>query len=52
MTVTDINTEEACQVSVSQAMQHMRPDKESEVLSVEETFSNQTVREVCGDTLH
>lgn len=42
MTVTDVNSEEACQIAVSQAMKHMRPDRDPEALTVEETFANET----------
>ncbi len=44
MTVADINTEEACQVAVSQAMKHLRPDNESELLNVEDTFPEAAAR--------
>lgn len=39
MTVTDVNSEEACQIAVSQAMKHMRPDAEPEKLTVEDNFA-------------
>ena len=45
MTVADINTEEACQIAVAQAMKHLRPDNESEILNAEDTFP-QAAREV------
>ena len=48
MTVSDVNTEGACEVAVSQAMKHMRPDSESELLNVEDTFPAQASREVCS----
>ena len=48
MTVADINTEEACQIAVSQAMKHMRPDSETEILNAEDTFPSQATREVRG----
>jgi len=41
MTVADVNSEEACQISVSQAMKHMRPDSEPEKLTVEDTFASE-----------
>ena len=44
MTVADINTEEACQVAVSQAMKHMRPDNEPELLNAEDTFPEAAAR--------
>lgn len=44
MTVSDINSEEMCQVSVSQAMKHMRPDKESEILNVEDVFPSEATQ--------
>jgi len=48
MTVADINTEEACQIAVSQAMKHMPPDTESEVLNVEQHFAEEASQsEVC-----
>lgn len=46
MTLSDINTEEACQISVAQGMKHMRPDSKPEILNVEDTFP-QAAREVC-----
>ena len=51
MTVTDINTEEACQVAVSQAMKHMRPDEVTESLNVEETMPR-TISEVSSLVLY
>ncbi len=48
MTVSDINSEEACQIAVSQAMKHMRPDNESEMLNVEQHFAEEASQsEVC-----
>lgn len=44
MTVADINTEEACQIAVSQAMKHMRPDAEAEILNAEDTFPEAAAR--------
>lgn len=51
MTVSDVNTEGACEIAVSQAMKHMRPDSESELLNVEDTFPAQASREVCNEGL-
>lgn len=48
MTISSVNSEEACQISVSQAMKHLKPDNESEMLSAEDTFpSEATTAEVC-----
>ena len=44
MTVGTTNSEEMCQIAVSQAMKHMRPDQESELLSVEETFPTEATQ--------
>ena len=46
MTVADINTEEACQISVSQAMKHLRPDNKTEILNAEDTFGGATRSDV------
>jgi hypothetical protein len=46
MTVAEINSEEACQVAVSQAMKHLRPDNESEILNSEDTFPQATRADV------
>ena len=48
MTISDVNSEEMCQVAVSQAMKHMRPDTDSEILNVEDNFPSEATRgEVC-----
>lgn len=48
MPVSEVNSEEACQIAVSQAMKHMRPDSEPELLNVEDNFASEaTRREVC-----
>lgn len=44
MPVSDVNTEEACQIAVSQAMKHMRPDSEPELLSAEDHFASEATR--------
>jgi hypothetical protein len=52
MTVSDVNSEEACQIAVSQAMKHMRPDAEPEKLTVEDNFSMEASQsEVCDNVM-
>ncbi len=46
MTVADINTEEACQIAVSQAMKHLRPDNKTEILNAEDKFPEATRADV------
>lgn len=41
MPVSDVNSEEACQIAVSQAMKHMRPDSEPEILNAEDHFATE-----------